>query len=437
MQISRQEFARRRKELMQLMEPDSIAILPAAIEKTRNKDVEFPFRQDSDFWYLSGFPEPEAVIALIPGRAQGEYVLFCRDKDEQAETWTGFRYGPEGAVAEFDADDAFPVDDIDEILPGLIEGRARVYYDIGRDADFDARIMGWVNRIRAQVRMGAQPPGEFLTLNTLLHDMRLVKSAAEIKLMRRAGEISAAAHVRAMKAVKPGMYEYQLEAEYLHEFLRQGARSPAYPSIVGGGANGCVLHYINNSEKLKDGDLVLVDAAGELENYASDITRTFPINGKFTAAQQALYELVLAAQIDAIKKVTAQYDWNAAHEAAVAVLTQGLVDLGLLNGEVKELVETEAYKPFYMHRTGHWLGLDVHDVGDYKIDGHWRQLEPGMVLTVEPGLYISPQAKVDEKWRGMGIRIEDDVLVTNKEPDVLTKDVPKTVEEIEQLMTGS
>lgn len=436
MRITNQEFARRRKVLMQAMEPDSIAILPAAMEKTRNKDVEFPFRQDSDFWYLSGFPEPDAVIALIPGRAQGEYVLFCRDKDEQAETWTGFRYGPEGAVAAFGADDAFPVDDIDEILPGLIEGRTRVYYDIGRDADFDARIMGWVNRIRAQVRMGAQPPGEFLTLNTLLHDMRLFKSAAEIKVMRKAGEISAAAHVRAMQAVKPGMYEYQLEAEYVHEFMRQGARSPAYPSIVGGGVNACVLHYINNSDKLRDGDLVLVDAAGELENYASDITRTFPVNGRFSAAQQALYEVVLAAQLGAIDQVTVEHDWNAAHEAAVAILTQGLVDLGLLRGDVSELVEVEAYKPFYMHRTGHWLGLDVHDVGDYKIDGHWRQLEAGMVLTVEPGLYVSPRAPVDEKWRGIGIRIEDDVLVTSGKPDVLTRDVPKTVTDIEQLMAG-
>jgi Xaa-Pro aminopeptidase len=434
MSIGRQEFIRRRKRLMGAMEPDSIAILPAALETKRNKDVDYPFRQNSDFWYLTGFPEPEAVVALIPGRPQGEYVLFCRDKDRAAEVWTGFRHGPEGAVANFDADDAFPIGDIDDILPGLIEGRERVYYNIGQDADFDGRIMGWINRIRAQARMGAHPPGEFLTLNHLLHDMRLVKSAAEIKLMKKAGEISAAAHVRAMRAVKPGMFEYQLEAEYLHEFLRQGARSPAYPSIVGGGANGCVLHYVENSAKLKEGDLVLVDAAGEYDNYAADITRTYPVNGKFSAPQQALYEVVLEAQLAAIGKAKPDCDWNAGHEAAVTILTQGLKDLGLLKGEVKELVEAEAYRPFYMHRTGHWLGLDVHDVGDYKVDDQWRQLEPGMVLTAEPGLYVAPDAEVDAKWRGIGIRIEDDVLVTAKGPEVLTSGVPKRIADIEKLM---
>lgn len=434
MSITRQEFARRRKHLMEAMEPDSIAILPAAREVKRNKDTDYPFRQDSDFWYLTGFPEPDAVMALIPGRPQGEYVLFCRDKDKAAEIWTGFRAGPEGAVANYDACDAFPIGDIDDILPGLIEGRERVYYDIGRDADFDRQIMHWVNTIRAQVRMGAHPPGEFLALTHLLHDMRLVKSAAEIKLMRRAGEISAAAHVRAMRAVRPGMYEYQLEAEYLYEFLRQGARSPAYTSIVGGGANACILHYVENSAKLKDGDLVLVDAAGELDNYASDITRTFPVNGKFSAPQQALYEVVLEAQHAAIAKADPACHWNEGHEAAVTVLTQGLKDLGLLKGEVQELIETEAYRDFYMHRTGHWLGLDVHDVGDYKIDGQWRQLEAGMLLTAEPGLYVASDAKVDAKWRGIGIRIEDDVLVTAKGPEVLTGDVPKKVAEIEKLM---
>lgn len=434
MTIKRDEFARRRKNLMTAMGQGSIAVIPAAEEKTRNRDVDYPFRQDSDFWYATGFPEPDAVAVLIPGRPQGEYVLFCRDKDQAAETWTGFRYGPDGAVNEFDADDAFPIDDIDDILPGLLEGRTKVYYDIGRDGDFDLRIMDWVNRLRAKVRMGGHPPGEFQTLNHLLHEMRLFKSAAEVKLIRRAGEISAAAHVRAMKAVKPGLYEYQLEAEYLHEFMHRGARTPAYPSIVGGGKNACVLHYIENSSKLKFGDLVLVDAAGELDNYASDITRTYPVNGKFSAAQQALYEVVLAAQLAAIDKVKPEYDWNAGHETAVTVLTQGLKDLGLLQGDVSELVETGAYRSFYMHRTGHWMGLDVHDVGDYKVDGVWRQLEPGMVLTVEPGLYIAPNAKVDEKWRGIGIRIEDDVLVTAKGADVLTSDVPKTIADIEQLM---
>lgn len=435
MTISRQEFARRRRDLMEHMEDNSIAILPAAPERTRNRDVEYPYRQDSDFWYLSGFPEPEAVMVLIPGREHGECVLFCRERDRDMEIWNGYRAGPEGAVSEHGADDAFPISDIDEILPGLIEGRERVYYDLGRDPDFDRRVMNWVNAIRAKVRNGAHPPGEFLALTHLLHDQRLYKSAAELKLMRRAGEIAAAAHVRAMQLVEPGMYEYQLEAEYLHEFMRNGARSPAYPSIVGGGANGCILHYIENRDRLRDGDLVLVDAGCEYQYYASDITRTFPVNGKYSKHQQALYEVVLAAQEAAIEVVQPGNHWNQSHEAALAVLTQGMIDLGLLAGEFDELVETEAYRRFFMHRTGHWLGMDVHDVGDYKIHDEWRVLEAGMVLTVEPGLYVAPDDEtVAEHWRGIGIRIEDDVAVTRQGNEVLTSGVPKTVSEIEKLM---
>ena len=435
MSITRQEFARRRRALMAQMEDNSIAILSAAPERTRNRDVEHPYRQDSDFWYLSGFPEPAAVMALIPGREHGEFVLFCRERDRTMEIWNGYRAGPEGAVEKYGADDAFPISDIDEILPGLIEGRERVYYDLGRDPEFDRQVMSWVNSIRARVRTGAHPPGEFLALTHLLHDMRLYKSAAEIKVMRRAAEIAAGAHVRAMRAVRPGMYEYQLEAEYLHEFMLHGARSPAYPSIVGGGANGCILHYIENSEKLRDGDLVLVDAGCEYHSYASDITRTFPVNGRFSREQQALYEVVLASQYEAIEAVKPGNHWNAFHEAALKVLTQGLVDLGLLKGELNELIETEAYRPFFMHRTGHWLGLDVHDVGDYKVHDQWRVLEPGMVVTVEPGLYIAPDdTSVDARWRGIGIRIEDDVAVTRDGFDVLTRDVPKDVADIEALM---
>lgn len=434
MSISRQEFARRRRTLMAQMEDNSIAIVPAAPERTRNRDVEHPYRQDSDFWYLSGFPEPEAVMALIPGREHGEFVVFCRERDRTMEIWNGYRAGPEGAVEKYGADDAFPISDINEILPGLIEGRERVYYDLGRDAEFDRQVMSWVNSIRAKVRTGAHPPGEFLALTHLLHDMRLYKSAAELKVMRRAGEIAAAAHIRAMRAVHPGMYEYQLEAEYLHEFMRHGARSPAYPSIVGGGANACILHYIENSEKLRDGDLVLVDAGCEYHSYASDITRTFPVNGRFSRDQQALYEVVLAAQDAAIEEVRPGQHWNAFHETALTILTQGLRDLGLLKGEVTELIETEAYRPFFMHRTGHWLGLDVHDVGDYKVHDAWRVLEPGMVVTVEPGLYIAPdETSVDSRWRGIGIRIEDDVAVTRDGPDILTIDVPKRVADIEAL----
>ena len=438
MSINRQEFARRRQELMGVMGPNSIAILPAAPEHIRNRDVEYPYRPNSDFWYLTGFEEPEAVMVLMPGREHGEYVMFCRERDRTMEIWNGYRSGPEGVVNDFDADDAFPIGDIDEILPGLLEGRERVYYDLGMDAEFDRRLMGWVNSIRERVRSGAQPPGEFVALAHHLHDMRLFKSAAEIKLMRKAASISAGAHVRAMQAVKPGMMEYQLEAEYIHEFMRHGSRSPAYPSIVGGGGNGCILHYIDNRQKLNDGDLVLVDAGCELEMYASDITRTFPVNGTFSKPQQALYELVLASQYAAIEATHPDNHWNVPHEQVVNILTQGLLDLGLLKGEFNELVETEGYRRFFMHRTGHWLGLDVHDVGDYRVQDQWRQLEPGMALTVEPGLYVAPDDDtVDEQWRGIGIRIEDDVVVTKDGCEVLTHEVPKDVADIEKVMKAA
>ncbi len=437
MSIVKQEFTRRRKQLMAMMEDNSIAIIPAAPERTRSRDTEYSFRQDSDFYYLSGFVEPESVLVLIPGREHGEYVLFCREKDREKEIWNGHRVGPEGACLQYGADDAFPIDDIDDILPGLIEGRERVYYGMGKDADFDHQVMVWVNTIRAQVRTGAIPPGEFLELDHLLHDMRLYKSAAEGRLMKRAGEISAAAHVRAMKVCKPGVYEYQLEAEIHHEFARNGARFPAYNTIVGGGANGCILHYVENDQVLKKGDLVLIDAGCELEYYAADITRTFPVDGVFNKEQRALYELTLKAQQAAIDAIKPGRHWNEPHEASVEVITAGLVELGLLIGDVTELIEKEAYKEFYMHRIGHWLGIDVHDVGDYRVGGEWRVLEPGMCMTVEPGIYVAPDnAGVDAKWRGIGIRIEDDVLITKDGCEVLTSDVPKTVEEIEALMAA-
>lgn len=438
MSIAKQEFTRRRKQLMAMMEDNSIAILPAAPERTRSRDTEYSFRQDSDFYYLSGFVEPESVLVLIPGREHGEYVLFCREKDREKEIWNGHRVGPEGACLQFGADDAFPIDDIDDILPGLIEGRERVYYGMGKDADFDHQVMVWVNTIRAQVRTGAIPPGEFLELDHLLHDMRLYKSAAEARLMKRAGEISAAAHVRAMKYCKPGAYEYQLEAEIHHEFAINGARFPAYNTIVGGGANGCILHYVENDQVLKKGDLVLIDAGCELEYYAADITRTFPVDGVFSNEQRALYELTLKAQEAAIDCIKPGRHWNEPHEASVAVITEGLVELGLLIGEVPALIESEAYKEFYMHRIGHWLGIDVHDVGDYRVGGQWRVLEPGMCMTVEPGIYVAPDnAGVDAKWRGIGIRIEDDVLITKDGCDVLTCDVPKSIDDIERLMAAS
>lgn len=437
MSISKREFARRRKDLMAQMEPNSIAIVPSAQHLTRNRDVEYPFRQDSDFYYLSGFDEPNAVLVLVPGRKQGQFILFCQERDPVKEQWDGALIGPEGAVEDYGADDAFPISDIDEILPGLVEGRERMYYAMGRAPEFDARIMNWVNIIRSKVRSGAHPPGEFVDLDHLLHEMRLIKSAAEIKLMRKAGKISAKAHIRAMQAAKPGLNEYHLEAELNHAFMTAGSRTWAYPSIVGSGDNACVLHYIDNNKAMEDGDLVLIDAGCELEYYAADITRTFPVNGTYTKPQRQLYELCLKAQVAAIDAIAPGVAWNVPHDVTVRVITEGLVELGLLKGSVDKLIEKEAYRDFYMHRAGHWLGMDVHDVGEYKVGDEWRLLEPGMVLTVEPGIYVSPNnTKVAKKWRGIGIRIEDDVAVTRNGCEVLTADVPKTVEEIEALMNA-
>lgn len=436
--IPKSEFARRRKALMAQMVPNSIAILPAAPVHIRNRDVEHVYRQDSDFQYLSGFPEPEAVLVLIPGREHGEYVLFCRERDPERELWDGLRAGQDGAIGEYGADDAFPIGDIDDILPGLIEGRERVYYSIGTNPEFDQHLMEWVNVIRSKARQGAQPPNEFVALDHLLHDMRLYKSAAEVKVMREAGEVSARAHVRAMQAARAGLYEYSLEAELEYEFRKGGAKMPAYGSIVAAGKNACILHYRENDAQLKDGDLVLIDAACELDCYASDITRTFPVSGRFSPEQKAIYELVLASQEAAFLEIAPGKHWNEAHEATVRVITAGLVELGLLQGDVAELIASEAYKPFYMHRAGHWLGMDVHDVGEYKVGGEWRVLEPGMAMTVEPGIYIAvDNQNVAKKWRGIGVRIEDDVVVTKKGCEILTDGVPKTVAEIEALMAAA
>ncbi len=438
MTITKSEYSRRRKTLMGMMEPNSIAILPSASQKSRSRDTEYPFRQDSDFYYLTGFDEPDAVLAILPGREHGEYVLFCRERDPEKEIWDGYRAGPEGACKQYAADDAFPISDIDEILPGLIEGRERVYYAMGKDPSFDKHVMDWVNTIRAKVRAGATPPGEFLDLDHFLHDMRLYKSAAEKRLMEQAGEISAQAHIRAMQICKPGLYEYQLEAEIQHSCAQAGGRYAAYNSIVGGGNNACILHYIENNQKLKDGDLVLIDAGCEYEKYASDITRTFPVNGVFSEEQKAIYSLVLNAQKAAMDAIKPGNHWNEPHDESVRVITQGLLDLGLLEGDLDSLINDNAYKVFYMHRIGHWLGMDVHDVGDYKVGGEWRVLEPGMVMTVEPGIYISNDCEsVAKKWRGIGVRIEDDVIVTKEGYEVLTSTVPKEVDEIEALMAAS
>jgi Xaa-Pro aminopeptidase len=430
--ITAKEYTARRRELMSTMQGNSIAIVAAAAEKIRSRDTHYPYKQSTNLSYLCGFSEPESVLVLIPGRDQGEAILFCREKDKLRETWDGYRVGPEGAVADHSLDDAFPIGDLDDILPGLLEGKERVYYAIGKDADFDRHLMGWVNEIR-----GSAAPGEFVDLDHIVNEMRLIKTAAELKLMRRAGEISARAHCRAMGVAKPGIYEYQLQAEIEHEFMASGATAPAYTSIVGGGKNGCILHYIENREKINNGDLVLIDAGCEYENYAADITRTFPVNGKFSREQASIYDIVLEAQIQAMASIVPGAAYNIANQTTIAVITQGLRDLGILDGEVSELIEQHACKEFYMHSSGHWLGMDVHDVGDYKIADQWRDFEPGMVLTVEPGIYISPDnKKVADKWRGLAVRIEDDVAVTKTGCEDLTAGVPKTRSDIELLMAG-
>ncbi len=431
------EFPRRRKRLMDMICEGNIAIIPTAQVHIRNRDVEYHFRPDSDFFYLTGFPEPVAVAVLIPDRPNGEYILFCRERDAKKETWNGLRAGLKGACERYGADDAFPIEDLDDILPSLLEDRERIYYTMGNDSAFDQRVVGWVNQVRDRARTGVNAPDEFVSLNHFLHDMRLYKSRHEIKAMRKAAKISAVAHKRAMKFCRPGIMEYQLGAEFIHEFMINGAQSPAYPSIVGGGANSCILHYTENSAVLNDGDLVLIDAGAEYEGYASDISRTYPVNGVFSRAQRDIYDVVLAAQEAAIKQVKPGNHWNDPHEAAVKIITEGLVDLGILKGRVRTLIKEQAYSKYYMHRTGHWLGMDVHDVGDYKVEGDWRMLEPGMVMTVEPGLYFPEGTRrLAKKWWNIGIRIEDDVLVTRDGADILSSDAPKQADQIEELMSG-
>lgn len=436
--MKQSEFKKRRKQLMQRIGKGNIALLGSSSTKIRNRDVQYPFRQDSDFYYLTGFSEPDALAVFIPGREQGEYILFCREFDEKKALWEGAHAGLEGATGHYQADDAFPIEDMDEILSGMLENKNKVFYPMGRDPDLDHRLLDWINHIKGQSRSGIVAPGELVSLEHILHEMRLFKSPEEIKLMRRAAEVSAKGHVKAMKTCKAGLYEYQIEAELVHHFMQEGLRAVAYPSIVAGGKNACVLHYTENTDKLKNGDLLLIDAGAECDHYAADITRTFPISGRFSEPQKQLYQLVLDAQTAAIEQVKPGVPWHYAHDASVEVLTKGLVNLGLLEGKVKALIKKEKFKQFYMHRIGHWLGMDVHDVGDYKVDQKWRLLEPGMVLTIEPGLYVPADCKsVDEKWRGIGIRIEDDLLVTEQGHEVLTSGVPRTIPEIEALMQAS
>ena len=420
---------------MRMMGGDGIAILPSAPARVRSRDVEYRYRQDSDFYYLTGFAEPDAVAVLAPGRANGEFVLFCRERDRDRERWDGARAGPDGAVADFGADDAFPIDDLDDILPGLMESRGRVYYTMGVYPPFDRRVTDWIKSLRSRGAAGIHAPQEFVALDHVLHDMRLYKSRAEIVAMRRAAKIAVSAHTRAIAAVCPGKFEYEIEAEYVHEFRRKGA-TPSYSPIVGGGANSCTLHYVDNDAELQNGDLLLIDAGCEHDYYASDITRTVPVNGRFSPEQRAVYEIVLDAQAAAIARAREGNHWNEPHDAAVRVITRGLRKLGLLDGTVPKLVRSGAYREYFMHRTGHWLGMDVHDVGDYKVGDEWRLLESGMVMTVEPGIYIHPKSKAPARWRRIGVRIEDDVAVTRDEPDVLSRGLVRDPDEIERLMAA-
>ena len=435
--IASAEYAQRRRRLMEAAGDDAILVLPAAPERVRSHDTHYPYLQDSDFHYWCGFPEPDAVLVLVPGRRHGEALLFCRERDAEREAWDGPRAGQEGAVAQYGMDDAYPIDDLDEILPGLLEGRSRVYYHFGRDAEFDLKLIGWVNRVRAQVRHGAQPPHDFLELGHLLHEQRLFKSRDEIRLMDKAAAISVRAHQAAMRAARPGIHEYELQAE-VERVFRAADACPAYASIVGAGANGCVLHYVANTGKARDGDLVLIDAGAEYRNYAADITRTFPVNGRFTKEQRALHDLVGAAQAAALACARPGVAFAALHETVVEVLSEGLLRLGLLKGSLEKCIAGEHYRQFYRHKSGHWLGLDVHDVGDYRIDGESRLLEPGMVLTIEPGLYVAADDKaVHAKWRGIGIRTEDDVLVTGDGHRVLSDGLARSADEIEAFMAGA
>ncbi len=434
--MTKKIHAQRRKQLMRMMGDNAVAILPAADLLIRNRDVEYSFRQDSDFLYLSGFNEPEAVIILLPERKQGQYVLFCRKRDKLKETWNGRRFGPEGAVEHFAVDEAYPIDELEERLPEMMGHCESVYYTMGLRPEFDKVVMKCVNDLRLQSRRGTRAPYEFVSLEYLLHDMRLFKNREEISLLRKAAKISVQAHIHVMQVCEPGMNETELEAEFLYAFKKNGA-DWAYPSIVGSGENTCILHYTENNRTLQDKTMVLIDAGAEYQGYAADITRTFPVNGQFSDAQKEIYELVLQSQEAAIKQVKPGNHWNDPHHAAVKVLTKGMVELGLLKGRVPALIKEAKYMKYFMHRTGHWLGMDVHDVGDYKVDEKWRLLEPGMVLTVEPGLYIASGSRGAKRWWNIGVRIEDDIVVTREGNDLLTKGLPRTVAEIEAVMAKS
>jgi len=423
---------RRRRALATAMK-SGVAIIPTSPERMRNRDSDYPFRFDSYFYYLTGFAEPEAVMVLVAG-TKPRAILFCREKNPERELWDGIRCGPIAARKTYGFDETWPIELLDQKLPQLLSNQPALYFTTGMDSAWDARVIGWVNQVRGQARTGVSAPGDIRDVRVILDDMRLVKDSHEIDVMRRAARISAGAHRRAMHATRPGRMEYEIEAELLHEFRRNGSQFPAYTSIVAGGPNACILHYRENDAKLAGGDLLLIDAGCELDGYASDITRTFPVDGRFSREQRELYELVLAAQAAAIRAVKPGNSWQAPHDAAVRVLVRGFIKLGLCKGSVGDVIASGDYRRFYMHRTGHWLGLDVHDAGEYKDGGTWKKLRPGMVLTVEPGCYIRPAKNVPRKYWNIGIRIEDDVLVTRGGCEVITAEAPKTVADIEALM---
>ncbi|OGT69304.1 MAG: Xaa-Pro aminopeptidase [Gammaproteobacteria bacterium RIFCSPHIGHO2_12_FULL_45_9] len=433
--IKMTEFAQRRKRLMKTIGPTSIVILPAAPMATRSNDTAYPYRQNSDFYYLTGFDEPEAVMVLAPKRAAGEFILFNRPREREKEIWDGFRAGQEGARKKFGSNQAFSIVEFEKQLPELLEGREHIHCVLGINKEFDELVFRALNQVRGKIRSGLQSPVSIVDITPSIHEMRLFKSKAEVALIRKAIDISTNAHIRAMQLCKPGIYEYQLEAELMHEFCRHGARSPSYTSIVGSGANSCILHYVSNNQAIHDKDMVLIDAGAEYQMYAADLTRAFPANGRFSAEQRAIYEIVLESQLAAIKAIKPGIAWPVMQQVIVKVITEGLLEIGLLKGNLKNLIEKQAYLPFYMHKSGHWMGLDVHDMGRYKIDGKWRTLQPGMVFTVEPGIYISAEIPgVPARWHNIGIRIEDDVLVTKKGFEVLSKNLPKTVADVEAVM---
>jgi Xaa-Pro aminopeptidase len=422
-----------RRHALQLRMGKGVAIIPTAPARVRNRDSDYLYRYDSYFYYLSGFTEPQAVLVLVAGD-EPKSILFCRERDPARELWDGVRSGPEGAKAAVGVDEAFAVETLDERMPKLLADQPVLHYAPGADPAWDARVLGWLNEVRSQARAGVAAPAEIRDLRSALDEMRLFKDDSELAVMRRAAAISAAAHERAMRATHPGRGEYEIEAELLYEFRRRGSQYPAYTPIVAGGTNACILHYRENGARLADGDLLLVDAGCELDGYASDLTRTFPVNGRFSGPQKDLYELVLAAQAAAIAAVKAGNRWDAPHTAAVSTLARGFIDLGLCSGTLEKVIEAEDYKRFYMHRTGHWLGLDVHDAGEYKLAGEWRRLEPGMTLTVEPGCYVRPSDDVPKAFWNTGVRIEDDVVVTTAGCEVLTAAAPKSVRDLEAIV---